>query len=132
MAAKRHRKAPDAAFVAGRAAAARAWARRKETERLKQLDLEAYFAHGHAAADAEVHRLREVRSRVVEDHRLDELLRLRSKGRSLAAALAEVEARFAAAKQAGGARVSRAQRHVRPGAQAELWLPDNDNHGRAR
>lgn len=130
MATKRHRRTSDSAFVAGRAAAARVWARRKEMERLKQLDLEAYFAQGHAAADAEVHRLREVQSRVVADRRLEELLRLRSQGRPLAAALAEVEARFGAAKRSGNDGTTRAGQDLRPGTQPELWPPENDNHGR--
>src|SRR5580698_10309591 len=66
-----------AAEKQGRAAAARAWERKKERTRLAQLDLQAYFRMGNATADAEVSRLRDMRSKAIADRRLDELLRLR-------------------------------------------------------
>jgi hypothetical protein len=80
----------------GRVAAARAWERKKESARLAQLDLAAYFLVGNAAADAEVRRLRESRARVLADRRLDELLRLRREGFPLGLALAEIDRRFPA------------------------------------
>jgi len=85
----------------GRAAAARAWERRKERTRLAQLDLAAYFQAGNAAADAEVHRLREVRNKVIADRRLDELLRLRREGLPLGVALDEIDRRFPPEDAAG-------------------------------
>jgi hypothetical protein len=83
-----------AASKQGRLAATRAWQRKKERERLGQLDLASYFRRANAAADAEVQRLRALRAKTLADRRLDELLRLRQKGISLPAALAEVERRF--------------------------------------
>jgi hypothetical protein len=79
----------------GRAAAARAWERKRERARLAQLDLAAYFRAGNAAADAEVRRLHELRAKVIADRRLDELLRLRREGLPLGLALAEIDRRFA-------------------------------------
>jgi hypothetical protein len=79
----------------GRAAAARAWERKREHARLAQLDLAAYFRAGNAAADAEVRRLHELRAKVIADRRLDELLRLRREGLPLGLALAEIDRRFA-------------------------------------
>ncbi len=78
----------------GRAAAARAWGRKKERTRLAQLDLQAYFRAGNAAADAEVQRLREMRNKAIADRRLDELLRLRREGLPLGLALDEIDRRF--------------------------------------
>jgi hypothetical protein len=86
-----HRRAAE---KQGRAAAARAWERKKERARLAQLELATYFRKGNAAADAEVARLREVRGRVLADRRLEELLRLRREGFPLGAALAEIDRRF--------------------------------------
>jgi hypothetical protein len=78
----------------GRHAAERARERKKERERLGQLELAAYFRQGNAAADAEVQRLRALREKTLADRRLDELLRLRQNGVPLGAALAEVDRRF--------------------------------------
>lgn len=78
----------------GRAAAARAWERKKERARLAQLELAAYFRAGNLTADAEVRRLRELRRKVLADRRLDELLRLRREGWPLGLALAEIDRRF--------------------------------------
>jgi len=78
----------------GRAAAARAAERKKERTRIAQLDLQAYFRASNAAADAEVHRLRELRSKAIADRRLDELLRLRREGLPLGLALDEIDRRF--------------------------------------
>ncbi len=78
----------------GRLAAERARARKKERARLSQLDLQAYFRQGNAAADAEVQRLRLLRAKTLADRRLDELLRLRKAGLPLDAALAEVDRIF--------------------------------------
>jgi len=83
-----------AANKQGRLAAARAWQRKKERERLGQLDLAQYFSRANASADAEVQRLRTLRARTLADRRLDALLLLRQSGISLAAALAEVDRRF--------------------------------------
>jgi hypothetical protein len=78
----------------GRLAAARAFERKKEMMRLKQLALAAYFTETNMSTDAEVRRLRELRARTLADRRLDELLRLRAEGMRLAEALAEVERRL--------------------------------------
>lgn len=78
----------------GRLAAARAWERRQELERLRQLEMNVYFAQQNAAAEAEVKRLRGLRARALADQRLDELLRLRNAGVPLDEALAEVDRRF--------------------------------------
>jgi hypothetical protein len=83
-----------AAAKQGRVAATRAWERKKERARLAQLDLAAYFRQGNAAADAEVRRLREARTKVLADRRLEELLRLRQKGMPLGLALAEIDRRL--------------------------------------
>lgn len=78
----------------GRAAAARAAERKKERTRLAQLDLQAYFRAGNAAADVQVQRLRDMRSKAIADRRLDELLRLRREGLPLGLALDEIDRRF--------------------------------------
>lgn len=83
----------------GQQAAVRAWERKREARRLAQLDLAAYFRKGNAAADAEVQRLRDLRAKVIADRRLDELLRLRREGMSLAAAVTEVDRRFPASAE---------------------------------
>lgn len=75
----------------GRRAAERAAERKKETARLKQLELADYFRRGNAAADAEVKRLRALRSRAIGDKRMDEFLRLRRLGMAVESALAEVD-----------------------------------------
>jgi hypothetical protein len=90
----RERAARRAAEKQGRAAAARAVERKKERTRLAQMDLQAYFRAGNAAADAEVQRLRDMRSKAIADRRLDELLRLRSEGLPLGLALEEIDRRF--------------------------------------
>jgi hypothetical protein len=90
----RERAARRAAEKQGRVAAARAAERRKERTRLAQLDLQAYFRAGNATADAEVQRLRDMRSKALADRRLDELLRLRREGLPLGLALAEIDRRF--------------------------------------
>jgi N-acyl-D-aspartate/D-glutamate deacylase len=71
--------------------ALRARERRRERERLRQLDLQSFFARSNAATDAEIARLRALRARALEDRRLDMLLGLRNAGLSLAAAIAEVD-----------------------------------------
>jgi len=90
----RERAARRAAEKQGRVAAARAAERKKERTRLAQLDLQAYFRAGNATADAEVQRLRDMRSKALADRRLDELLRLRREGLPLGLALAEIDRRF--------------------------------------
>jgi len=85
----------------GRLAAARAAERKKERTRLAQLDLQAYFRAGNAAADAEVQRLRDLRSKAIADRRLDELLRLRREGLPLGLALDEIDRRFPAEATSG-------------------------------
>jgi|GEM_PF-3369070 len=90
----RERAARRAAEKQGRAAAARAAERRKERVRLAQLDLQAYFRAGNAAADAEVQRLRDMRNKAIADRRLDELLRLRREGLPLGLALEQIDRRF--------------------------------------
>lgn len=83
-----------AAGKQGRRAAERAWERKKEKARLRQLDLSAYFMQTNAVADAEVQRLRALRAKAVGDQRMDEFLRLRQTGLSVERALAEVDRRF--------------------------------------
>jgi len=90
----RERAARRAAEKQGRVAAARAAERKKERTRLAQLDLQAYFRAGNATANAEVQRLRDMRSKALADRRLDELLRLRREGLPLGLALAEIDRRF--------------------------------------
>src|SRR3569623_3313385 len=90
----RERAARRAAEKQGRAAAARAAERKKERTRLAQLDLQAYFRAGNAAAEAEVQRLRDMRNKASADRRLDELLRLRREGLPLGLALDEIDRRF--------------------------------------
>lgn len=85
----------------GRRAAERAWARKKEKARLKQLDLAAYFQQTNAAADAEVKRLRELRAKAVGDKRMDEFLALRKAGMPIEKALEEVDRRFPPAGPSG-------------------------------
>jgi len=85
----------------GRAAAARAAERKKERTRLAQLDLQAYFKAGNAAAEAEVRRLRDMRSKAIADRRLDELLRLRREGFPLGLALDEIDRRFPSEDMSG-------------------------------
>ena len=114
-----------AAEKQGRAAAARAWERKKERTRLAQLDLAAYFRAGNATADSEVRRLRALRAKVLADRRLNELLRLRAEGMSLGTALAEIERRFPS-EDASGAENDNAQstsgaEHGRPARAGELF-----------
>ncbi|MES1205831.1 MAG: hypothetical protein ABUS79_07825 [Pseudomonadota bacterium] len=78
----------------GRRAAERAAERKKETARLRQLELTAYFRAGNATADAEVERWRALRARAVGDRRMDEFLQLRRTGWSVEGALAEVDRRL--------------------------------------
>ena len=78
----------------GRRAAERAWARKKENARLRQLDLALYYQQTNAIADAEVQRLRALRVKAASDRRMDEFLRLRKDGLSVEAALAEVDRHF--------------------------------------
>jgi hypothetical protein len=85
----------------GRRAAERASERRKETARLKQLELALFFQQTNARADAEVQRLRALRVQAASDRRMDEFLRLRKDGLSVELALAEVDRRFPAAGPSG-------------------------------
>jgi hypothetical protein len=78
----------------GRRAAERAWERKKEKARLRQLDLATYFQQTNAVADTEVQRLRALRAKAVGDRRMDEFLLLRRSGMSVERALAEVDRRF--------------------------------------
>ena len=78
----------------GRLMAARAAERKREKARLAQTELLAYFRLGNAAADAEVQRLRASRAKAVADRRVDELLRLRTQGWALGAALEEIDRRL--------------------------------------
>ena len=90
----RHLAEKRVAGKQGRRAAERAWARKKENARLKQLDLSLFFRQTNAIADAEVQRLRALRVKAASDRRMDEFLRLRQNGLSVEAALGEVEWRF--------------------------------------
>jgi hypothetical protein len=83
-----------AAVRRGRLAAVRAWERRRELGRLRQLELGAYFEGMHTAAEAELEKVRRLHATVLVDRRLDELLRLRRAGMPLGEALAEVDRRF--------------------------------------
>ena len=78
----------------GRRAAERAWERKKEKGRLRQLDLVAYFQQTNALADAEVQRWRTLRAKAMGDRRMDAFLRLRQSGVSVERALTEVDRLF--------------------------------------
>ena len=95
----------------GQRAAERAWARKKEKERLQQLELAAYIQQTNAAADAEVQRLRELRSRAVGDRRMDAFLSLRRQGLTTEAALAEVDRQFPPAGPSGAENDNAWERH---------------------
>jgi hypothetical protein len=66
-------------------------ARREERERLEQAEVHAYVERRIAIADDQVRALRAARDHAAADARLARLLDLRSAGRSLSEALEEVE-----------------------------------------
>jgi hypothetical protein len=76
------------------AAAVRALARKKETERLKRAEMDFFVGGQVKAANDHLRELHDLEGRLQHDGRLDELWRLRRAGLSLSEAMAEIDRRF--------------------------------------
>src|ERR1700747_182937 len=80
--------------VKARAAAERAWTRKKEGDRLRREEVGQVIDEQVKAANEKVRELRALDEQLRNDQRLGELWRLRREGWPLAQAMAEVERRF--------------------------------------
>jgi hypothetical protein len=80
--------------VKARAAAERAWTRKKEGDRLRREEVGQVIDEQVKAAEEKIRALRALDEQLRNDERLGELWRLRRAGWSLAQAMAEIDRRF--------------------------------------